>query len=48
MSRNDLNDFKSDLNPPAGPLESLEDTSEGEVESKDFNKNFNENQFETE
>ena len=44
--RDNLNDFKNNLEPSEGPFESFKDTSE--VESQNSNRNLNEDQFETE
>ena len=43
-----LNNFRSDLNPSEGFFESLKDVSKREIKSKDFSKDFNENQLEVE
>ena len=48
VSRDDLNDFESDLKSLKGALESFEDASEGEVEPQDSNGDLNGDQLEIE
>ena len=48
MNEDDLNNFENDSESSENPLENLKNTSEKEIEFKDFNKDFNENQFKTE
>ena len=48
VSRDNLNDFKSNLNSSEGSLENLENVSERKIKSKDFNEDFNENQLKAE
>ena len=46
--RDNLKNFRSNLEPPEGPLKSFENASEGKVESKAFSGDFDEDQLETE
>ena len=46
--RNDLKDFKSNSEPPRGPLESFEDASEREIKSKALSGDLNGDQLEAE
>ena len=48
VDRNDLNNFRSDSNSLIGFFKSFKDASEGKIEFKNFNEDFNENQFKTE
>ena len=48
MNENDLNDFRSDLKLLRNFFKSFENASEGEIEFKDLNEDFNENQFKAE
>ena len=45
---NDLNDFKNNLKSSENSFKSFKDASERKVKFKDFNKDFNEDQFKTE
>ena len=45
--RDNLNNFRNDLKLFKNSFESFKDASEGEIEFKDFNEDFNENQFKT-
>ena len=46
--RDNMNDFKNNLESSENLLENFKDASEGEVEPKNSNKNLNENQLKTE
>ena len=48
VSRDDLNNFKSDSEPSENLFESFENVSKRKIEPKNFNEDFNENQFKTE
>ena len=48
VGRDNLKDFESDSEPPRGPPESFEDTSEEEVKPKNLSEDLNEDQLETE
>ena len=41
VSRDNLNDFESDLDSLRGTLKSFKDVSEGKIEFKNFNEDFN-------
>ena len=43
-----LNDFRSDSEPPEGAFESFKDASEEEIKSQDSSEDFNENQLKAE
>ena len=47
-NENNLNDFKNNSESSEDPLESFKDASEGEIEFKDFNEDFDENQLKAE
>ena len=44
----DLKNFRSNSEPPEGPLKSFEDASEGEIKSKAFSEDLDEDQLEAE
>ena len=45
--RDNLNDFRSNSEPSENSFKSFKNASEGEIESKDFNEDFNKDQFKT-
>ena len=48
MNEDDLNNFRNNSESSENSFENFKDTSEREVELKDFNEDFNENQLKTE
>ena len=48
MSRDNLNNFRNDSDFLIGLFKSLKDASEGKIKSRNFNENFNEDQFKAE
>ena len=47
ISGNNLNNFRSNLKPLKDFFESFKDVLKRKIEPKNFNEDFNENQFET-